>query len=163
MSIDLFSDWVEIFKAGSHTDSSGHTKFWSVEDLDEIIKSYNPKKSEAPIVIGHPRTKDPAYGWVEKLKRVGSVLFAKFKQVDQGFADLVKSGRYKKRSISLDGWRLNHVGFLGAVHPAVDGLADFSSVGNGPVFEFALDEFKGETMDSGTGLSFMDFELFKYC
>lgn len=126
MGIDLFNDWIEVFKAGTHTAKNGSTRTWDRDDIDEIIRNYNPIEREAPVVIGHPKDNDPAYGWVEKLKRSGSVLLAKFKQVDPNFAEIVKAGRYKKRSISLIGNRLRHVGFLGAVQPAVPGLADLS-------------------------------------
>ena len=50
---------------------------------------------------------------------------AHFKQVAPEFESLVKSGRFKKRSAAFyqDG-SLRHVGWLGAVPPAVKGLAD---------------------------------------
>lgn len=163
MTTDLLRDWVEIFKAGEHMSSSGDTKSWSVNDLDEIINNYDPRKSEAPIVIGHPKMNEPAYGWVEKLKRVGTVLLAKFKQVDPDFAEKVRTGRYKKRSVSLRGNRLNHVGFLGAVHPAVEGLADLSLGENSLVFEFAMEGFEEEVMDNSLDHPGLDYDLFNYC
>ncbi len=91
------------------------------------MASYNPEHHEAPVVVGHPKSNGPAYGWVEKLKRVGGVLMAKLKQVEPAFAEIVEAGRYKKRSASFyaDG-SLRHVGFLGAQPPAVKGLKDFA-------------------------------------
>ena len=32
-------------------------------------------------MFGHPKTNEPAYGWVEKLKREGGCLYAKYKDV----------------------------------------------------------------------------------
>ena len=160
MSVNLFENWIEIFRAGEHTPKSGVTEYWSIDDLDEIIKNYDPKKSEAPLVIGHPKSNEPAYGWVEGLKRVGEVLLAKFKQVDPCFAKMVRNGRYKKRSVSLRGNTLNHVGFLGAVHPAVEGLADFSS--SSEIFEFAVD-FQDVNSTEG-GITFVEANsLFDFC
>ncbi|MEJ5352449.1 MAG: hypothetical protein WHS65_12745 [Melioribacteraceae bacterium] len=117
--------WFAIFKTGKHTDSSGNTKEWTEADLDKIVSNYDPLKHEAPIVIGHPKTNAPAFGWVEKLKRVGDTLYALPKQLAQEFVEMVNKGLFKKRSISLypDG-TLRHVGFLGAQPPAVKGLPD---------------------------------------
>jgi hypothetical protein len=121
-----FMEWCEVFTAGNHTDSEGHTRVWSESDLDIMVNSYDQGKHEAPIVIGHPKDNAPAYGWVETLKREGSKLLAKFKQVVPAFAEAVNQGLFKKRSISVypDG-SLRHVGFLGAMPPAIKGLADF--------------------------------------
>lgn len=117
--------WFAIFKTGKHTDSNGNEREWTEKDLDEIVKKYDPSKHEAPIVIGHPKTNAPAYGWVEKLKRIGDTLYAAPKQLANEFVEMVNKGLFKKRSISLypDG-TLRHVGFLGAQPPAVKGLPD---------------------------------------
>ncbi|NUQ82944.1 MAG: hypothetical protein HUU10_15175 [Bacteroidetes bacterium] len=117
--------WFEVFRIGKHTDSAGNSREWTEADLDLIVSNYRAEEHEAPIVIGHPKDNDPAYGWVEALKREGSILLAKAKQVVPEFAEAVKSGLFKKRSISLyPDMTLRHVGFLGAVPPAVKGLAD---------------------------------------
>lgn len=117
--------WFAIFKTGKHTDSNGIEKEWTEADLDKIVGSYDKNKHEAPIVIGHPKANAPAYGWIEKLKRVGDTLYALPSQLAQEFVDMVNKGLFKKRSISLypDG-TLRHVGFLGAQPPAVKGLPD---------------------------------------
>lgn len=119
-------DWFEIFRAGTHTASNGVTKTWTEEEVQQIAENYNAQSEhEAPIVIGHPKDNDPAFGWVEKLKVEGGKLFAKAKQLVPEFLEAVEKGLYKKRSVSLypDG-TLRHVGFLGAVPPAVKGLAE---------------------------------------
>ncbi|WP_290664752.1 hypothetical protein [Ignavibacterium sp.] len=117
--------WFAIFKTGKHTDSNGNEREWTENDLDKIIESYDKTKHEAPIVIGHPKTNAPAFGWIEKLKRVGDTLYALPSQLAQEFVEMVNKGLFKKRSISLypDG-TLRHVGFLGAQPPAVKGLPD---------------------------------------
>lgn len=128
MQFKGLTDWFEIFRTGMWTDASGNTKEWTTADLDTIITNYNPEDKEAPLVIGHPEVDSPAYGRVEGIKRVGEVLFAKGKDVVNEFQDMVKRGLFKKRSIRLtpDGTRLLHVGFLGAMAPAVKGLADIN-------------------------------------
>lgn len=123
MNFKGFDDWVPVFMTGIHTDSEGRTREWTEEDLDKIVTNYNPDQDEAPAVIGHPKETAPAYGWVEGLKREGIHLMAKFKDVVPEFAEMVKRGLFKKRSISIrPDLTLKHVGFLGAVPPAIKGL-----------------------------------------
>ena len=123
-----FADWIPIFHGGTQTDSQGNTHDGDTL-IDKAVANFNPVIHEPPAVVGHPRENAPAYGWVEKVKAefVDGVntLFAKFRQVDPEFKKLVESGAYKKRSASFypDG-TLRHVGFLGAMPPAVKGLAD---------------------------------------
>ena len=132
----------EIFRTGTHTSLNGQTKDFSETDLDTIASSYDPQQHEAPIVIGHPETNAPAYGWIDKLKRVGDRLIAFPKQVSNEFAELVKTGAFKKRSISITpDLQLNHVGFLGAAAPAVKGLKDVEFAENPDELEFASFEF----------------------
>ena len=136
----------EIFRAGTRTDNNGRTITITPEQVDAIASHYSPEKHEAPIVVGHPNTNAPAYGWVGSLKAENGKLFADFAQVDDDFAELVRKGRYKKVSASFyppnhpsnpqpDNWYLRHVGFLGAHPPAVKGLAaiDFADNEDGVV------------------------------
>ena len=115
--------WIQIFRTGTHKDSRGRKMKWTERDLDHIVATYDPKKREAPIVIGHPSTNAPAWGWVAALRRRGKLLEARFRQVAPAFLKAVRNGRYKKRSISLyPDKTLRHVGWLGGVAPAVAGL-----------------------------------------
>lgn len=137
-----FEDWIEIFRTGTHTDSAGHTQTWGDSDLERMVSSYNPEKNEAPIVIGHPETNAPAYGWVEALKKEGARLLMKAKDMVPEFVEMVKQGLFKKRSISIypDG-TLRHVGFLGAAAPAVKGLKDIAfEQDNSVIIEFSSEE-----------------------
>lgn len=117
--------WIAVFRTGTWTDSAGRTKTWTEQDIDRIVETYDPTKSEAPVVVGHPKDNAPAYGWVESLKRDGEVLWAKVKDLTPQFVEWLQQKLYKKRSISLypDG-SLRHIGFLGGVPPAVKGLPD---------------------------------------
>lgn len=145
--------WKEVFKAGKHTDANGNEREWSSEDIDTIISKYNNQmpddKHEAPVVIGHPVNNSPAYAWVESLKKDGETLLAKFTQIDPEFEQLIKEGRYKKVSIALyPDMMLRHIGFLGAIPPAVKGLKDseFNSTDNFICFG----ELKGNTSTTET-------------
>ncbi len=137
--------WFAIFKTGTHKDNSGNERQWTEADIDNIVKSYDPSNHEAPIVIGHPKENAPAFGWVEKLKRVGDTLYALPKQLQNDFAEMVKQGLFKKRSISLypDG-TLRHVGFLGATPPAVKGLADIEFKDNDKATNIELSELPAD-------------------
>lgn len=125
------NEWDLVFNAGWHTDANGNKKLWTTDDLDRIVNTFRPSFHEPPVVIGHPDDRAPAYGWVEGIKRVGNDLFLKYKDVAAEFQEWVKTGRYRKRSISLypDG-SLRHVGFLGAKPPAIKGLPDFAFADN---------------------------------
>lgn len=150
--MDFFEGkWFPVFKTGKHTDSNGNKKEWTDSDLTLMAVTYNQGKHEAPVVIGHPKNNDPAYGWVDKLKKDGDTLFAKTRDLVPEFVELVKKGLYKKRSISLYGDNtLRHLGFLGGVPPAVKGLKDIQfSDGKETTIEFeefAHDSFKDVTI-----------------
>lgn len=141
-----FDDYIEVFQSGKHTDSNGQSHTWSCDDLDQIVSNFDAAQP-APLVIGHPKTDSPAWGWTESLKRVGGKLLAKFNQVPEQLVTAVRDGRYRNRSVKLShddakGWRLIHVGLLGAALPAVEGLAPiaFEAEPQGVTYQFdALD------------------------
>ncbi|MFC3716811.1 hypothetical protein ACFONC_11680 [Luteimonas soli] len=140
---------IEIFRAGRQTDMHGRTIEFSRQDLADIAAGYDPALHEAPVVIGHPKDNTPAFGWVRGLQVDGDVLSAQLHQVDADFADMVRAGRFKKRSASIflpDGsdnptpgkYALRHVGFLGGAVPAVKGLKEVNFAGDTTGFvEFA--------------------------
>lgn len=136
-----FDDYIEVFQAGKHTDSAGQSRTWSRDDLDQIVANFDGERP-APLVIGHPKTDSPAWGWTSALKRDGAKLLAKFNQVPDAVVDAVRAGRYRNRSVKLsheaDGWKLVHVGLLGAAPPAVEGLAAiaFDAEAQGVTYEF---------------------------
>ena len=120
----MTTPWIEVFKAGAQTDSKGRKKTYSREYIDQrIIGTFDSKRRRVPSVIGHPKMNHPAYGWVSALRRVGDVLEAKFAKMPKEMWKAIKSGHFPERSIALDPkGRLVHVGWLGAVPPAVEGL-----------------------------------------
>lgn len=136
---------IEIFKAGRHIADDGQSIEFSLADLQATADGYDPSVHEAPLTIGHPAQDKPAYGWVTGLQATADGrLLMDVRQVDADFAEMVKAGRYKKRSASFYApsnpknpkpgiWYLRHVGWLGAQPPAVKGLAEanFSAQPNG--------------------------------
>lgn len=137
-----FDDWIPIFKGGEQRDGQGRLHDGDAL-IDKAISTFDPNQHESPIVVGHPKHNDPAFGWIEKLKKTGNTLYAKFKDVVPEFENLVKRGVFKKRSASFypDG-RIRHVGFLGAVPPAVKGLADLKFMEGEKTMSFEFDESK---------------------
>ncbi|MCH5442845.1 peptidase [Salmonella enterica subsp. enterica serovar Muenchen] len=128
---------IHIFKSGIHTDMHGHRINFSDADLNDIASVYNPKLHEAPIVIGHPKTDDPAWGWVSGVSKDGDGLKAAPRDIDPQFAEMVRARRFSKVSSSFycpdspgnptpGKYYLRHVGFLGAQPPAVKGLKQVS-------------------------------------
>ena len=126
----------EVFRAGTYTDAKGQLVTITVADLAAAVAAYDPDNSPAPVVIGHPALDAPAHGWIRKLELRGDTVVAtEFGDVSPAFADQVKAGRYRNRSMSFHGpgstanprpgiWYPKHVGWLGAAAPAVPGLRD---------------------------------------
>lgn len=124
---------IPLFKTGTHTAMNGQTISFGESDLSASASAYDPALHESPLVIGHPKTDAPAYGWVKDLEFADGELVAIPHQVDADFSDLVANHRYKKISASFyqpnqpgnptpGKYYLRHVGFLGAQPPAVKGL-----------------------------------------
>lgn len=125
---------VEVLRTGRHTDMSGREVDFTERTLDEIVASYDPKAHEAPVVIGHPRTNGPAYGWVRGVRRDGDRLVTDI-AFAEGLTEAIRAGHYRKVSASLytpssvgnptpGRYHLRHVGLLGAQPPAVKGLRE---------------------------------------
>ncbi|MGS5089063.1 peptidase [Hydrogenophaga sp. A37] len=142
------------FKAGRHTASSGLTADFTEAQLLASAEAYDPALSEAALVVGHPKTDAPAYGWVKSLAAVGTDMFAEPHQVNPEFADLVKSGAFKKISSSFytpdhpnnpvpGVYYLRHIGFLGAQPPAVKGLKPIEFSDDADCIELELDFAEG--------------------
>lgn len=124
---------IEVFRSGTFKPMGGEAQTITEANLREIASSYDQEISPAPVVIGHPETDAPAFGWVEHLYVEGGILKATLQDTAAEFADMVKGGRYKRVSILLflpgssanpkpGKFYLKHVGFLGATAPAVPGL-----------------------------------------
>lgn len=143
---------IEIFKAGKRKDSRGTEINITALDLQEVVKAYDINIFEAPAVIGHPEHNAPAYAWVKALHLENDVLMAEFQQVDPEFAEMVQKGRFKKISASFylpdsennpkkGTLYLRHVGFLGAMAPAVKGLKSPSFADNEQgIIDFTVSE-----------------------
>lgn len=125
---------LHIFRAGTFQGMGTETPAtFSGEAIREIAESYDPMRHRAPIVKGHPEHDKPAHGWIKRLTADAKGLWAEPEDIAPEFAGEVRAGRYRKVSVAIfqpdhpnnpapGRWHLKHVGFLGAVAPAVKGL-----------------------------------------
>lgn len=125
---------IHIFKKGTHTSAQGITLDFNEDLLQGAAAAYDASLHEAPIVIGHPTSNGPAFGWISKLEYSDGNIHAIPHQVNADFQEMVQQGAFKKVSAS---WYLpdspqnpkpgtlylRHVGFLGAQPPAIKGLS----------------------------------------
>lgn len=125
--------FIPIFTPGNHTSMAGDDLSFSESDLAATVAAYDPALHEAPLVIGHPKHDDPAYGWVKSLNIVADGIEAIPHQVNADFAEMYADGAVKKVSASFyppnsaanpvpGVYYLRHVAFLGAQPPAIKGL-----------------------------------------
>ncbi len=121
--------WIEILRPGAFTDMSGKVVTFSAADLADIAAKFvqTAPPSKAPLVLGHPDVASPAYGWTRALKVQADTLLAEVEPIPEA-VELVRTGAYRNVSASLNlGTKeLRHIGLLGAVAPAVDGLKPLS-------------------------------------
>lgn len=59
---------IHIFKTGKHTSADGTTLEFNENTLTNAATGCDPTLYEAPIVIGHPKSNGPAYGWIKSLE-----------------------------------------------------------------------------------------------
>jgi hypothetical protein len=125
---------LHICRPGTYRTTTGREITLSAADLAACAAAYDPSAHQAPLVVGHPKTDDPAFGWVSDLAAdAAGELTAGVEQVADELRDAVSAGRYRRLSASFfppvhernprpGTWYLRHVGFLGAAEPAVQGL-----------------------------------------
>lgn len=143
---------VEVLRAGTFTPMEGAAVTFTAADLAALAATYDAETAPAPVVVGHPKTDDPAFGWARSFAfdETTGRLSAEIGEIAPEFETAVAEGRYKKISLSLFGpaapgnpkpghWYPKHIGFLGAAAPAVPGLkpVQFTAADGAVTFEFA--------------------------
>lgn len=127
---------IEVFRPGTFTPMQGAAVTMSADDLRRLASAYDLDGAPAPVVVGHPRTNAPAYGWAHSFAydEGSQRLVARVGDLEPEFEQAVKDKRYRKISLSLfppdapnnpkpGFWYPKHIGFLGGAAPAVSGLA----------------------------------------
>ncbi|MGE4496326.1 MAG: hypothetical protein AB7E48_00490 [Deferribacterales bacterium] len=139
--------WDKIARTGSFTDMNGNTYTFTDDILKRLVRSFKTGSEKVPLVLGHPETDYPAHGWIKDLRVNNGFLEAQYENLSEELKRLVQEGRFKYKSISVNGGltKLKHLGILGAVAPAMSGLGSiqFNKYDNGIVMYFAEKVMEG--------------------
>ena len=166
---------VEIARIGTFEAQTGKVTL-TIKDFDNAQEAYEAlkEKHHAAVKLGHDEhqrllQKDgyPNAGFVENIRRDGDRLLADLVDVPEAVAELIKSGRYRSRSIEairnfdVDGKKwpfvITGLALLGADLPAIDSLEDVAAVyatqgleypDGEPVIVIFASEAKPEDQDS---------------
>ena len=117
-----------ILKTGTFRDKNGKVVTVKEDDIDRVINNTN-LANNPQLVVEHPKFDEIGFGAVGSLKRVGEVLFALPKEVNEKFKNAVNTGKLPGRSVTLDAesFALKNISFLPPeIKPAVAGLGNYS-------------------------------------
>jgi hypothetical protein len=133
---------IAIFRAGCHRDSRGVERCYSVADLDRMAAGVT---DPIPHVITHKELYSPfSYARSPLVWREGDLLYADAVEPQAEFAAMVADKRLFSRSIRVahtpEGPRIQHIAWLGAEPPAVEGLPPVDYAAGGEVVDFAAPE-----------------------
>lgn len=150
---------IESFRPGTHTSAAGQKITFTADEVRAIASGYDAENAPAPIVVGHPKTDDPAFGWCAafSFNEDSQRLIADTGELDEKFAASIEGGSYKKVSMALFSpdhpanpkpgqYYPRHLGFLGAAAPAVTGLKPVhfaAEDADSPVVEIEFGEAPG--------------------
>ncbi len=123
---------IEAFQQGIQTDMTGDTEEYSSADIDEMVASFDPQRPPA-LTIGHVGPGAPAYGWGERIKRVGDKIVLGMGKLREQVVDWLEHYHYNQVSIEVfdrdhpanpkPGFlNIYRVALLGAEPPAIPGL-----------------------------------------
>ncbi|GEM_PF-3404284 len=140
---------VEIFRAGTWTDSAGRTVTYTEDDLKDMAEAHRALEGrlDPPVKLGHDPEQPllsadglPAAGWLRNVRAQGGRLLADLVGVPAKVYDLIRAGAYRKRSLEVlhgyldeaTGSTHKHVAaglaLLGAALPAIGSLADIGAL-----------------------------------
>jgi hypothetical protein len=147
---------VEVFRPGTFRAMNGQDYEFTESDVAEMAASYDRETAPAPVVVGHPKHDDPAFGWAVGFEvNDAGILVAEVGDLAPAFVAAVEDGRYRKVSMKFftpdaagnpkpGTYYPRHIGFLGGAAPAVSGLmpVQFSDADDTDVVEitFSLEE-----------------------
>lgn len=126
---------VEVFRPGTFTAMNGQEYAFTEADVAAMASGYDPQAAPAPVVVGHPKHDDPAFGWASGFEvNENGTLVAELNKLAPEFVEAVEEGRYRKVSMKFfapdasnnpvpGSYYPRHIGFLGGAAPAVSGLA----------------------------------------
>ena len=133
---------VEVFRPGTFRAMNGQDYSFSDVDVADMASGYDPQTAPAPVVVGHPKHDDPAFGWARAFEvNEAGTLVAELGDLAPEFVQAVENGRYRKISMKFfppdapnnptpGKYYPRHIGFLGGAAPAVSGLAPVQFAGD---------------------------------
>mgnify|MGYP003111725770 CR=1 FL=1 len=145
---------VEVFRPGTFRAMNGQEYAFSEADVAGMVANYDSKAAPAPVVVGHPKHDDPAFGWADSFEvNEAGTLVADLTDLSPEFVSAVEEGRYRKVSMKFFApdasnnpkpgtYYPRHIGFLGGAAPAVSGLAtvQFAEAEDDELIEIAFVE-----------------------
>lgn len=167
---------IEILKAGNHVSSSGEPCSFGVNELKQVVESYDPNAFKAPLIVSHNTggkadhdivNSELAFGFPKELRLVGDRVKAVFEKISPQVVNWVREGRllgispslYKPNSPSNPHpgkWSLRHIAALGKSPPAIKSLSPLALSEAIAVDEpsdswaIALSEFEPSFSEEGT-------------
>ncbi|KIC38152.1 hypothetical protein RA27_20520 [Ruegeria sp. ANG-R] len=143
---------VEVFRPGTFRAMNGQEYAFTEADVAAMASGYDPDAAPAPVVVGHPKHDDPAFGWVQGFEvNESGTLVAELDRLAPEFVSAVEEGRYRKVSMKFfspdasnnpvpGSYYPRHLGFLGGAAPAVSGLTpvEFAESGDDELVEVAF-------------------------
>lgn len=143
---------VEVFRPGTFKAMNGQEYAFSEADVSAMAGKYDAKAAPAPVVVGHPKHDDPAFGWAQGFEiNDDGTLIAELGDLAPEFVSAVEEGRYRKVSMKFfppdapnnpapGSYYPRHIGFLGGAAPAVSGLApvQFADGSSEELIEFEM-------------------------
>lgn len=143
-------DGIEIFAAGTWTDSDGKSKQWTQEDLHDLVTNFKDAESTIPLKVGHTTDEfnsqladqlglpigfltgehghgQMRLGEIKAIRQVDDKLVADFTHVPEAVADLVEGGQFNAVSVEIEldeeqKPAFTAVALLGAEAPAIPDL-----------------------------------------
>lgn len=160
--------WLHVLSAGTWPGQNGDVTI-SPDDLQAIVDSYDPTVHEAPAVLGHPATDDPAYGWVRSVQVRDDGLWANT-DLQPELAEMVQQQLYRKLSVALyppgsvgnpvpNSFYFKHLGFLGGQAPAVKGLKPVSLAAGDDSIHIHFSQKETSVEDENTTVTLSEQQL----
>ncbi|WP_300113424.1 hypothetical protein [Sphingobium sp.] len=154
---------IRLARSGTFTSNEGVAVSFNEAMFAATAAAYDRDGDPAPLVIGHPKLDDPAFGWVESLAVENGELVARPADVEPAFAEAVRKKRYSKVSARFyppehpanpkpGVWYLKHIGFLGAHAPGIKGLGtvQFADGADEGAATFDFSESEDNTMSEAS-------------
>lgn len=120
-------NWIAIGKVGNWTDRNNQAVNIDTKYLDEVVAATNPE--DVKFVVEHPKYNKIGFGKISALKRVGELLLALPKEVNDDFKKAVNAGELPNRSMTIkkSSKKLLDISFLPSeIDPAIEGLGAYS-------------------------------------